>query len=294
MTLGRKWLLTVVALASWPDSASSQVDALSRTPSRFASLEGVRVHYKSLGTGRTAVVLVHCWACDMHVWQEQVGALDGRVRALALDLPGHGRSDKPSRAYSMAFFAQAVNAVFESAGVDRAVLVGHSMGVPVVREFSRLFPGKILAIVAIDGWLVSPGLDSAAVERQVRLFEGPDLARSFEQMIAPMFPKPEQAGVRRQVTQTAQATPQHVVQAAFRGMMDPAIWRDDPLKVPALVVMAKGPNWPANYRARVLRLGADVRYEELEGVHHFLMLERPDLFNALLLEFLKSLGVMSG
>lgn len=294
MVLGRNSLLTAVALAGWPAAAASQGDGLSRVPSRFATVEGVRVHYKSIGTGRTAVVLVHCWACDMHVWREQVAALDGRVRLLTMDLPGHGRSDKPVRAYSMAFFARAVNGVFESAGVDRAVLVGHSMGVPVVREFFRLYPAKTRAIVAVDGWLVAPGVDSAAVERQVKLFDGPNLAGSFEQMIAPMFPNPEQAAIRRQVTQTAQATPQHVVQAAMRGMLDPAIWREDPIKVPTLVVMAKGPNWPATYRARVLKLGADVRYEELEGVHHFLMLERPDLFNALLLEFLKSLGVLGG
>lgn len=294
MPAGTRSLIAALLLAALPETGSSQTDALSRTPSRFASIDGVRIHYKSIGTGRTAVVLVHCWACDMNVWREQIPSLDGRVRLLAMDLPGHGRSDKPVRSYSMAFFARAVNAVFESVGVDRAVLVGHSMGVPVVREFSRLFPTKTEALVAVDGWLVAPGVDSAAVERQVKLFEGPDLARTFEQMIGPMFPNPEQAVARRQVTQTAQATPQHVVLASIRGMMDPAIWHDDPIKVPILIVIAKGPNWPPTYRERVLKLGADVRFEELEGVHHFLMLERPDLFNPLLLEFLKSLGVMAG
>ncbi len=289
-----KLVLLVMVLAWGPSSAAAQPDALARVPSRFASLEGVRIHYKSIGAGRTAVVLVHCWACDMNVWREQVPALDGRVRVLAMDLPGHGRSDKPVRPYSMAFFARAVNAVFESAGVDRAVLVGHSMGVPIVREFSRLFPAKTEALLIVDGWLVSPGIDSAATERQVKLFEGPDAAKTFEQMIAPMFPNADQAALRRQVTQTAQATPLHVVQASMRGMLDPAIWHDDPIKVPTLVVMAKGPNWPPGYRAKVMKLGPDIRYEELEGVHHFLMLERPDLFNALLLEFLKSLGVMVG
>jgi pimeloyl-ACP methyl ester carboxylesterase len=275
-------------------SLAAQTDALTRVPSRFASIEGLRVHYKSIGSGRTAVVLVHCWACDLQVWRAQVAALDGRVRVIAVDLPGHGRSDKPVRAYSMPFFARAVNAVFESAGVERGVLVGHSMGVPIVREFARLFPNRTDALVAVDGWLVWPGLDSAAVERQVKLFEGPELSRSLEQMIAPMFPNPDQATLRRQVTQTALATPQHVVQGAMRGMLDRSSWRNDPIAVPALVVMAKGPSWPADYRARVLKLGADIRYEELEGVHHFLMLERPDLFNALLIEFLNSLGVLAG
>lgn len=284
-------VLFAVALA--PARAGwAQVDALQRTPSRFAVLEGARIHYKSLGTGRAAVVLVHGWACDLQVWQGQVAALDGRVRLVVLDLPGHGRSDKPVRSYTMEFLARGVNAVMESAGVDRAVMVGHSMGVPVIREFIRLFPKKVEALVGIDGALFFPGMDSAAVERQVGMFEGPGLAKAFDQMIAPMFPGADQAGLRRMVTQTAQTTPQHVVQSSIRGMMDRSIWRDAPISVPALVVMAKGTQWPADYRARVTALGPDVRYEELSGVHHFLMLERPDLFNPLLLEFLKSLGVM--
>jgi pimeloyl-ACP methyl ester carboxylesterase len=230
----------------------------------------------------------------MQVWQSQVAVLDGRVRVVVLDLPGHGRSDKPIRSYSMEFLAQGVNAVLEAAGVDRAVLVGHSMGVPVIREFARLHPKKIEALVAVDGAFFSPGMDSAAVERQVSMFEGPGLAKAFDQMIAPNFPNPDQAGLRRLVTQVALATPQHVVQSSIRGMMDRSIWRDAPIAVPALVVMAKETHWPADYRARVTALGADVRYEELSGVHHFLMLERPDLFNPLLIEFLKSLGLMAG
>jgi pimeloyl-ACP methyl ester carboxylesterase len=294
MPLSRVLLVVGLGLVARPAPITAQIDALGRVPSRFASAEGVRIHYKSVGTGRTAVVLVHCWACDLNVWREQVTVLDGRVRVLALDLPGHGRSDKPIRPYSMAFFARAVNAVMESAGVEHAVLVGHSMGVPVIREFSRLFPAKTDALVVVDGWLVAPGLDSAAIERQVKAFEGPQAAATFEQMITPMFPNESQAAVRRQVIRTAQATPLHVVLAAMRGMLDPAIWHDDPLKVPTLIVMAKGPNWPAGYRARVLKLGGGIRYEELDGVHHFLMLERPDLFNALLVEFLKDLGVMAG
>ena len=284
--------LLVAVLGGVPSAALAQTEALQRTPARFTMIDGVRIHYKSIGSGRTAVVLVHCWACDMQVWQEQVPSLDGRVRLILLDLPGHGRSDKPVRPYPMEFFARSVNAVLESAGVDKAVLVGHSMGVPVVREFARAYPTKTLGLVVVDGWLVSPGIDSAGIERQVKAFEGPALAATFDQMIGSMFPLPAQAAIRRMVTQTAQATPQHVVQGALRGMLDPSIWHDDPIKVPTLVVMAKGPNWPANYRSRVMALGQDIRYEELDGVHHFLMLERPDLFNPLLVEFLKSLGLM--
>lgn len=289
-------LIRAVAVLSLvlPATGLAQGDPLAQSPSRFTTLDGARIHYKSLGTGRSAVVLIHCWACDMNVWQAQVPPLEGRVRIIALDLPGHGRSDKPGVAYTMAHFAAAVHAVLRAAGVDHAYLVGHSMGVPVAREFLRLYPAMTAALVAVDGWLVSPGLDAAAAERQAKLFEGPDTPKLFAQMIEPMFPAADQAALRQRVLRTALATPQHVVAGSMRGMLDPTIWRDEPIGVPLLVVVAKGPNWPADYQARIRRLHADADYEELEGVHHFLMLERPDLFNPLLIQFLRGLNALIG
>jgi len=286
--------LATLATLGMTSPLPAQPDPLAGSPSRFTTLDGARVHYKSLGTGRAAVVLIHCWACDMNVWRAQVPVLEGRVRIIALDLPGHGRSDKPAVSYTMEHFARAVQAVLRAAGVERGYLVGHSMGVPVAREFLRLYPTMTAGFVAVDGWLVSPGLDPAAAERQAKLFEGPGVAELFVQMIEPMFPSPDHAVIRQQLIRTAQATPQHVVASAMRGMLDPAIWRDQPIGVPLLVVIAKGPNWPADYQARVRRLNPDLEYEELEGVHHFLMLERPDLFNPLLIQFLRGLGALAG
>lgn len=270
----------------------AQSDALTRAPSRFAVLDGTRIHYKSLGTGRIGVVLVHGWASDHTVWRSQMPVLDGRARVVAVDLPGHGRSDKPNRAYSMEFFARAVNAVVEAAQVDHVVLVGHSMGTPITREFYRRYRTKVKGIVVVDGALKPPGLDSAAIERAVQSFAGPGRAAAFEQMIAPMFPGEGLAAVRGDIIRTANSTPVHVVTGSMRGMLDPSIWRDDPISVPVLAVMAKGPNWPPAYRTYVTQLVAQLDYQELEGVHHFLMLERPDLFNPLLTDFLKTLGVM--
>src|SRR5205085_5523540 len=124
---------------------------LDKAPSRFAKSGDLRVHYKSLSEGKTAVVFVHGWCCDHTVWREQAALLNGKVRVLAVDLPGYGQSDKPKVEYTMDLFAQGVDAVLRDAGVEQAVLAGHSMGTPVVRQFYRLFPGKTKALVFVDG-----------------------------------------------------------------------------------------------------------------------------------------------
>jgi pimeloyl-ACP methyl ester carboxylesterase len=290
---GFRRTLRVAALAAAAATpAGAQPDPLDRAPSRFATFDGMRLHFKSLGTGRTAVVFVHCWACDMTVWRHQVEAVAGRARVVLLDLPGHGRSGKPEIEYSLALFARAVNAVLETSGVDRAVLVGHSMGTPVIRQFYRLHPGKTVGLVAVDGSLRRPELDSAGIERTVRPFEGPGYRQELERMVTGMYPGDDQAALRRSILHVALATPRHVVAGAMRAMLDPTIWGDDPIGVPLLVVVAKGPNWPPDYRAYVARLAPDLRYEEVDGVQHFLQMERPEIFNPILNRFLSSLGVL--
>jgi pimeloyl-ACP methyl ester carboxylesterase len=74
-------------------------------------------------------------------------------------------------------------------------------------------------------------------------------------------------------------------------MFDPAIWTDDPIGVPLLVVVSKKTGWPGTYHQFLKSISSDLRYEELDGVNHFLMLERPDLFNPILGEFVASLGL---
>src|SRR6266404_9905896 len=110
---------------------------------KFAKLDGSRVRYQSHGRGTKAIVLIHGWTCDASFWDRSVPALSAKYRVIAVDLPGHGGSDKPEIAYTQQLFARAVDAVMEKAGVSRAVLMGHSMGAPVARQFLADYPSKV-------------------------------------------------------------------------------------------------------------------------------------------------------
>jgi pimeloyl-ACP methyl ester carboxylesterase len=291
MRFARAWWATAVAIHGAGGTALGQGSALDRVPSRFARYQNIKIHYKSFGVGHSAVVFVHGWAGDLSVWTRQVEPLDGRVRLLLLDLPGHGRSDAPNVHYTMDLFAGAIDAVMQAAQIDRALLVGHSMGTSVIRQFYRRYPAKTIGLVAVDGALERPGLDSAALEKQTQPFAGPGYRDALERMTAPMFPAERDTAIRRHVIQVARATPQHVVLGAMRAMFDPAIWAEDGIGVPLLVVVSKKTAWPPTYRAFLKTISTDLRFEELDGVNHFLMLERPDLFNPVLVEFIASLGL---
>src|SRR6266446_3483800 len=141
--------------------------------SRYAKLDGQRVHYENQGKGHEALVFVHGWTCNLSFWSRQVPAFEGRERVILIDLPGHGLSDKPQVNYTMDLFARAVDAVLRDAGIDRAVLVGHSMGTPVIREFYRKYPQKTLGLVIVDGPLAPFG-DKKMMEQFLAPLRGPN------------------------------------------------------------------------------------------------------------------------
>jgi pimeloyl-ACP methyl ester carboxylesterase len=261
-------------------------------PSKFAKLDNIRVHYKSLGDGPTALVLVHGWTGDLNSWRYQVPAFQGKCRIVLLDLPGHGKSDRPQIDYTMDLFAKAVDAVMRDAGVEQAVLAGHSMGTPVVRQFYRLYPQKTLGLVAVDGALRPFTRDQAQIDRFVGQFAGPDFKKALGRFGEAMFTENTPAEVKRSIKESMQAAAQHVAVSAMRGMWAAEIWKDDPINVPLMLILAKSPFWNEEYQAYVRKLApkADIRF--IDGVGHFLMMEKPEAFNAHLTEFLTTTGLL--
>ena len=75
-------------------------------------------------------------------------------------------------------------------------------------------------------------------------------------------------------------------------MMDEKVWKPDPIKVPCQALMAKSPNWTADYKEFAKKLVPDLDYREFDGVGHFLFMEKPKEVNAALGEFLKKQGVV--
>jgi pimeloyl-ACP methyl ester carboxylesterase len=262
--------------------------ALEEAPLLTATVDGHRVAYRAAGLGGPTLVFVHGWACDMTSWKYQFPAFAKTHRVIALDLPGHGASDKPDITYSMDLFARAVDAVLAADGAKRAVLVGHSMGTMVVRQFYRLHKDRTVALVVVDGALKPFLLDPAAVDKFLAPYRGPDARKTQAAFVDAMVPEKE-GELREELKRVMLSTPQKVVVSAGQAMFDLAIWKDDNIWIPLLAVYAKSPLWSEDYETSVHKMAPLVTYRVLEGVGHFLMLEKPELFNAALSAFLADL-----
>ena len=255
-------------------------------PGSYNALLGeTRVHYKSYGKGDRALVFVHGWTCDQTVWRLQVPEFAAATRVIAVDLPGHGHSDKPQTDYTMDYFADAVAAVLRDAGVDKAVLVGHSMGTPVVRQFYRRHPGKTLGLVFVDGGL-RPFGKKEDMEKFLAPLRGPQYQKTAAMMVGGMLATMKDARVREDVTRVMLSTPQHVAVSAMDGMSDERVFAPDKIGVPVLAVLARSPFWQPDTEQFFRSLAPRLEFRMWEGVGHFLMMERPADFNRELMSFL--------
>ncbi len=121
----------------------------------------MRLHYLEAGSG-PAVLLLHGWPTNAQLWRSSLVALSASRRAIALDLPGFGQSDKPTDVrYSFRFFEDTLTGFLDALGIERTGLAVHDMGGPVglywaVRHLERLSDLAILNTLAFPelSWAV--------------------------------------------------------------------------------------------------------------------------------------------
>ena len=275
--------VALLGLASVPASAPM-------ASSRFAVLDGHKIHYLSFGKGDQAVVFIHGWTCDSTFWKMQAPVYENR-RSLLIDLPGHGLSDKPEIPYTMELFARAVNAVIADAKVRPATLVGHSMGTPVAIEFLRLYPRRVAGLVIVDGFVPQTPNDDAerVIENQRKQladsFRGPNYKTFANRMLDFMFTENTPPALREQITAKMLRAPQYVMASAMEGMVSmPPVTESWPA-LPVAAMMVKRDN-SAPYQDFLKAHFHLVDYRDFEGAGHFLMMEQPAAFNGLLERFL--------
>jgi lipase len=129
------------------------------------------------GGDAPAVVAVHGITSSSRAWLAVARALDGRAALLAVDLRGRGESRGLPGPYGLATHVEDLLAVLDAAGLERAALVGHSLGAYVVARFAVEHPERVRAILMVDGGLEIPGAAGVDPQAFADALLGPALAR---------------------------------------------------------------------------------------------------------------------
>jgi pimeloyl-ACP methyl ester carboxylesterase len=122
---------------------------------RFRVVHGYRRAFRLVGAG-PPLVLIHGIGDSSATWAPVIGELARRHLVIAPDLLGHGSSDKPRADYSVAAYANGVRDLLGVLGVERATLVGHSLGGGVAMQFAYQFPERTERLVLVGSGGAGP------------------------------------------------------------------------------------------------------------------------------------------
>lgn len=252
------------------------------------AVDRVPIHFEVRGRGEPAIVFVHCWNCDRHFWDAQMAEFGKTRRVVALDLPGHGESGSGRPQWSVESFGDDVKAVVDRAGAKRVVLVGSSMGGPIVLEAARRLGDRVAGIVPVDSlqdfdFRMKPEEIDAAMEKMRRDYRTETTRFITTALFAPSTP----SSVRERVLRMTQSAPAEQSLAILR-----AVWAYDP--VPALTQIhapiraINGDRFPTNVEGNRHRY-RDFDAAIMTGTGHYLMIEDPKRFNRLLAETVREM-----
>jgi pimeloyl-ACP methyl ester carboxylesterase len=117
--------------------------------SRFVEIDGVRIHYQEKGVGMP-LVLIHGFTSSTYTWKDVFEPLSRSFRVIAIDLKGFGFSGKPDGDYTKRAQAQLVIHLLDNLKIEKAWLVGNSMGGEVALNVALADPQRVAGLILID------------------------------------------------------------------------------------------------------------------------------------------------
>ena len=250
----------------------------------YADLGAVRLYYERAGSGECELLFVHGWCCDCTAFRPQFDYFSRTNAVTALDLRGCGRSDHPEDGYTIRELADDLAQFCAVVGIDKPVVLGHSLGGMIGVELAARHPSLPRALV-----LVEPG-PIAPLPETVKLFssfaeqlEGPsgeDVRRLYVQ---DMGARDEE--LKSWIVDLMCAAPLPTAAAVIRGVV---AWNGvgalGLCVVPTLLLRATFGANPDAIRLRAIK--PDLQVGITVGAGHFHQLEVPEQVNAMIERFL--------
>ena len=157
MTRCLRLAMFAVTLTLSPRTAAGQAPQSETTiVTRVATVDGSNISYLTAGRGPT-VVLLHGYAETSRMWRPLIMRLAPRFAVIAPDLPGIGDSDIPADGLDMTRAAVRMHTLVKGLGINRAIVVGHDIGLMVAYAYAAQFPDDVDKLVLMDAFL--PGVD---------------------------------------------------------------------------------------------------------------------------------------
>lgn len=276
----------------------------------FVDVNDGKLYYEVSGKGRWLVLIHGAWA-SRQWWRWQVPELSKYYRVLSLDVRGHGQSSPLQRAYSVDGFTRDLEILLQKVGLDEVVVVGWSMGGIISVQYCLSFPLKVRALILIatrghrDPRMkrrimfqyvqarLSLLMDLASprkYDRAARRFPGETerVEREVKSMLSPTTPKEVFDWVMADLIKNPRNNYFEVAKSLWNWGVREELRR---VNVPTLIMVGENDNrTPPGFSRLIYELIPDSKLVIVDDAGHCLALERPDVVNAEIINFLRSIG----
>jgi len=265
-----------------------------------------KLAYIDEGKGEV-VLLVHGLASNAGFWRYNIPELSKYFRVIAVDLPGYGKSDKGNYSYKMTFFANSLKQLLDELQIDKVNFVGHSMGGQIGIWFSILYPDRINKLVlassaGIEKFNRGEGewLKSVVTIKSVKSTNEEGVRRNLSNNFYNW--RSELEWMVEERVRMAKAKDfdffARAVTRSVAGMIDePTSDKLSQINSPVLIIYGEkdglipNPYLHPGFTSNVFKVGQQkiknsILYE-IKDCGHMIMMERPDEFNKVVINFLK-------
>lgn len=260
----------------------------------FVSSGDARISVEDAGNGDDVIVFIHGFPLTRAIWAEQIRALSARTRVLAIDLRGMGNSSVTEGPYLMESLAGDVAAVLDHFGVERATLVGHSLGGYVSLAFARMYAERLRRLALVASRIIADTPQAAQHRRELAAdaestHSNARIIAEFAQRTLGATTRRERPEIAEKFEKIAEKNDPRGLAAMLRGMAmrDSAEDIAGDLTMPVLVAAAEEdplvPLTEASATAAAFPSGSLVT---IAGAGHVPMLETPDRLSAVLADWI--------
>jgi pimeloyl-ACP methyl ester carboxylesterase len=247
--------------------------------------DGVALAYEEAGKGDPPFLFVHCWCCDHSFFAGQVAHFKHTHRVVAVDLRGHGASDKPHQEYTLVSFVDDLVWLCDRLELTKPVIVGHSMGGNVALELAVRHPDLPTAIVMVDSVVVPRPALRDALGPVAEALRGSNYRETAAALMASTFLSSDDPDRKTRIVESTSSAPQYVMSSAFEHHITAydASAAAAACAVPALYIGAATPLADVE---RFRALCPHLVVGQTVGAGHFNLLEVPEQVNAMIDRFL--------